>query len=367
MAPTHDIASAHAVNVAGYFSQTYAQARAKLLAAADAAGLHVESHIHPLLGRDGETLALDVVLDGPPDADALLILSSGCHGVEGFCGSGAQLALLDDPTWKQAGMAVLYLHALNPYGFSWWRRVTQENVDLNRNFLDFNQPLPANPGYDELASLLVPAQWPPSPQVDMALGQLLAERGQRALQQAVSSGQYDHPEGLFYGGRNPTWSHITLRQVLRQHGRAARRIGWIDLHSGLGPSGVGECIFAGSGSAALARARRWWGSGVTADDAGSSSASLNGQMWTALEEECPQAEYTGIALEFGTLPLMAVLQALRAEQWLENHPEADAAIHQRIKQQMRNAFYVDETDWKQRVVTQAAEAARCAMRELAPA
>ena len=69
-----------------YFAQTYAEARAKFLAAAAAAGLPVTSHLHPLPGHDGEALAMDVVRDGPADAPSLLLVTSACHGVEGFCG-----------------------------------------------------------------------------------------------------------------------------------------------------------------------------------------------------------------------------------------------------------------------------------------
>ena len=74
------------MNVARHFSQSYAEARGKFLAAAERAGLDVESHVHPMLGRDRETLAMDVVRDGPADAPALLVISSACHGVEGYCG-----------------------------------------------------------------------------------------------------------------------------------------------------------------------------------------------------------------------------------------------------------------------------------------
>src|SRR6187402_1633050 len=140
---------------ARYFAQTYAEARTRFLDAAEAVRLDVESHVHPMLGRDGETLAMDVVRDGPREAAALLVVSSACHGVEGFCGSGVQVALLSDAAWRNAardaGVAVLYIHGLNPYGFSWWRRTTHENVDLNRNFRDFHAEPPANPEYDDLA------------------------------------------------------------------------------------------------------------------------------------------------------------------------------------------------------------------------
>ena len=359
------------MDIADHFSQSYVEARAKFFAAVEVAGLDVESHLHPMLGRDGEALAMHIALQGRRDADALLIVSSGCHGVEGFCGSGVQVALLHDAQWRQAvqasGVAVLHIHALNPYGFSWWRRTTHENVDLNRNFHDFNQPLPANPGYDELAALLVPHSWPPSAEVSAAIGRFIAERGPLALQEAVSSGQYTHPEGLFYGGRNPTWSHATLRHVLQEHAARCRRLGWIDLHSGLGPNGLGERIFAcRDDAAALQRARAWWGDAVTSIyDGSSSSALLSGMMWLAVYDECPRAEYTGIALEYGTLPILAMFEALRADQWLENHPEAGEAQRRAIKQQIRDAFYTDTDAWKQRVVEQAFEAAQQGLRGLA--
>src|SRR6476620_12678079 len=146
---------------AAHFAQSYAEARDKFFAAARSRGLGVETHVHPLPGRDGEMLAMDVARDGPADAKELLVVSSACHGVEGFCGSGVQGALLADSAWqavaRATGVAVLYVHALNPHGFSWWRRTTHENVDLNRNFRDFTVPPPANDRYDEIASALVPS------------------------------------------------------------------------------------------------------------------------------------------------------------------------------------------------------------------
>jgi hypothetical protein len=361
------------MNPSAHFSQSYAEARGKFLAAAQAAGLAVQSHAHPMLGRDGEMLAMDVVRDGPPDAAALFIISSACHGVEGFCGSGVQTTLLHDAAFRaasrDAGVAVLYIHGLNPYGFSWWRRTTHENVDLNRNFQDFSQPLPKNPAYDELAGLLVPPTWPPTAEVDAAIERFVEERGLPALQQAISGGQHDHPEGLFYGGRNPTWSHTTVRHVLREHGTRCQRLGWIDLHTGLGPRGVGERIFAcRDDDAALKRAKAWWGDKITSlYDGSSTSASLTGMMWMAAYDECPQAEYTSIALEYGTLPITEMMDALRADQWLELHPEAPPEQARAIKQHTRDAFYPDTDTWKQQIIDQALDAANGAVRGLAVA
>jgi hypothetical protein len=349
------------------FAQTYAEARGKFLSAADAAGLPVHSHGHPLRGRDGETLAMDIVREGSADATRVLLITSACHGVEGFCGSGVQVHLLRDSGFRALaaarGVAVVQVHALNPHGFSGWRRTTHENVDLNRNFHDFSRPLPENPGYDELATALVPAHWPPRPDDEARLAAYAVRHGAFGLQTAVSSGQYRYPDGIFFGGVAPTWSHETFRQVLREHGRRCERLAWIDLHTGLGPSGVGERIFAGRGDpVALARAKAWWGSGVTSvDDGSSTSAPLEGLMWTAGPAECPQAEITGIALEFGTLPLNDVMAALRADQWLHNHPDTDDSTRQAIQRQIRDAFYVDTDEWKQAIVDQGREAAEQAI------
>ncbi len=353
------------MNPSEAFSVSYARARARFLAAAANANLPVVSHLHPLAGRDGEELAMDVVLDGEPDAQRMLIVSSACHGVEGYCGSGVQVYALHDEAWRQQaraqGVAVLYVHALNPYGFSHVRRTTHENADLNRNFHDFSKPLPVNLGYRNIHALLLPEQWPPDAANVAAIADYVEKNGARAFQSAVSGGQHEFADGLFFGGTAPTWSNQTIRRVLRDYARTATRIAWIDLHTGLGPSGLGERICACKDDpVALARARQWWGgNGATPVtsiyDGSSTSALLTGLMWMAFYEECPQAEYTGIAMEYGTLPFPEVTQALRAEHWLNKHPEAPPALAKQIKQQMMDAFYTDTDVWKERIVSQARE------------
>lgn len=348
------------------FSPSYARARVRFLEAAATAGLAISSHNHPLPGRDGEVLAMDVALDGDPSADRLLIVSSACHGVEGFCGSGVQVFALQDAEWREharaAGVAVLYIHALNPHGFSWVRRVTHENVDLNRNFQDFSQPLPTNEAYAELHDLLLPEHWPPGADNAAAIGAYIKTHGLARFQAAASQGQHAFADGLFYGGVEATWSNRTLRQVLRRHGQQARQLAWIDLHTGLGDSGLGERIFACRDDAvALERARRWWSSGgetplTSIYDGSSTSALLTGLMWNVAYEECPQAEYTGIAMEYGTVPINEVIDALRGDHWLRLHPEAPAALRDAITARLLAAFYVDTEEWKAKVVVQARQA-----------
>jgi hypothetical protein len=177
----------------------------------------------------------------------------------------------------------------------------------------------------------------------------------------VTSGQYQFADGLFFGGKAPTWSNRTLREVLRRHAGRAGRLAWIDLHTGLGPNGLGERIYAGKDDkAAYARANAPGGAAAqpitSIYDGSSTSALLRGLMWDAMYEECPQAEYTGIALEYGTLPVLEVTGALRADHWLHRHPEAPADLADGIRARMREAFYTDTDAWRGQIVSQARQA-----------
>lgn len=357
-----------------FFAGDYRDAREKFLSAARVRGAAFDQFTHPTArGAHDEPLTIDLALIGDAQADALLLLTSGTHGVEGFCGSGAQVALLHDDAFMGAvqarRLAVLFVHALNPYGFSHLRRVNEENVDLNRNFRHSDQAAPVNEAYARLHPHVLPGAWPPPPADDAVLFAFIQQHGIDALQAVISAGQYAFPDGMFFGGNHPVWSNVCVRKVLRDHASLRARLGWIDFHSGLGPLGRGEKIFAGRNTAGdIARARAWWGPDVTSFHDGSSvSAALTGAMYTAAYEECPGVEHTGIALEFGTVPLIEVFGALRADHWLHNHPEAPRELRAGVNAAMRRAFYVETPEWQAAVVAQAKDAVFSALAHLAEA
>ncbi|NML46525.1 DUF2817 domain-containing protein [Ramlibacter sp. G-1-2-2] len=348
------------------FSPSYARAREKFVQAARDRGLALRSHVLPLPGAEGETLAMDVARDGDIDARRLLVVISGVHGVEGFCGSAIQTGVLRAGLRPQrSDTAVLYVHAVNPYGFSHLRRATQENVDLNRNFVDFSAPLPVNAGYGEIHEALLPATWPPRAEDEAVLATYRDKHGARGLQRAMALGQHSHADGLHYGGLGPAWSNSTFRAVLREHTAGVEQIASVDIHTGLGPSGHGERIFASfdPDPAVLERASRWWGALTSVTAGSSASIPLTGPIQTALHEECPFARHLGICLEFGTHPMERVMNALRAEHWLQarggDTPQAAA-----IRLALKEAFYPAAEDWKLAVWRQGQQACEQALRGL---
>ncbi|WKK17306.1 M14 family metallopeptidase [Achromobacter insolitus] len=346
-------------SITRYFSSSYAQARDRFLSAAAPLAAHVQSYAIEPLGSEGEPLATDLALIGDANAERLLIMTSATHGVEGFCGSGCQLALLDDAPMleraRRAGVALLLVHAVNPYGFSWVARTDEGNVDLNRNAQPFgSQALPANPGYGLVHGLLLPQEWPPTDQNRQDLARHIEQHGLPAVTQAVSQGQYTHADGLFYGGDRPAASLVNLRDILQTHASRYARIGWIDVHTGLGPRGHGEKIYAGRrDEAEVARARRWWGADIAVPYQGSSaSVDITGHLAGLIYQACPDSEPTLMALEFGTQPWADVVLALRGRNWLRAHPEAGDALRREILQATLDAFYCGQEDWQGMVLGQ---------------
>jgi hypothetical protein len=354
-----------------YFSADYFAARGRFRDAAARAGARLERYVNPAPGPDGEELTTDVAWLGPKDAGRVLVTISATHGGEGFCGSGLQVG------WFESGLAaelpvdtaLLAIHALNPYGFAWIRRVSEDNVDLNRNFVDFAKPLPENPGYDELAEWICPAEWSDAAlAASAAVFEAYAKRhGTAALQRAVSGGQYRHPHGVFYGGSAPTWSRRTLERIVADFLQTARHVATIDYHTGLGPWGHGEMIVTFTEGAPLERARRWYGAERISIPALGSSASADvaGDSMRGFAEALPTTSFTGMALEYGTLPFQDVLNAIRADAWLHRYGDPRGSRGREMKRAIRDTFYGDRDDWKATVYEQGVAAQRRALAGLA--
>jgi len=338
------------------FSADYAEARAKFLAAAKARDLSVTSHLNPhAKGPKREELFVDVATWGRDDAESALLVISGTHGVEGYAGSACQIGWLTsdrNADWPQ-DLKLVLIHALNPYGFAWNRRVTEDNVDLNRNFVDHARPYPPNNGYDTLKSAIAPDDLSPESlkEASLAFRAYAKEHGAFALQEAVSKGQYSHPDGMYFGGTREQCSAGIFRRIVRRELARCRLVGVVDIHTGLGPYGHGELITeVATDKPAYRRAHAWWGESVRSTEAGDSvSARVFGSVDSSMPGLLPHAEVTMCALEFGTSSTFEVFLALRADNWLHTKGDPSGPDAKPIKDEIRFAFYPDRNDWKELV------------------
>ncbi len=353
------------------FSRDFTAARAHFRAAAETAGAELEVFPHPLTGPGGGVLACDVARLGPADAERVLLTVSATHGVEGFAGSALQSDWFGDPGagGLPEGVALMALHAINPHGFAHGRRANEDNVDLNRNFIDVTAGLPENAGWRRLAPVVCPDLWDEGADAAYrALSRDFIERhGERDYVVAVSGGQYTHPDGIFYGGVEPVWSHDLLRTLTTHWLVSVRYLAVVDFHTGLGPWGHGELICRHPPeSEGLRRARRWYGDGVTSPELGESvSAVVTGNLRMAFALWRPDIELTSVGLVFGTYPAERVFEALRAENWLHHHGRPDSRGGRAIRAEIREMFDPDDDGWRALVLARGREVQRRALAGLA--
>jgi len=357
---------------AEHFAADYRIGRHNFIVACEQAGIDVVTRVHPKAsGRDGKPLFLDTAIIGPRQAKKALLLISATHGVEGYFGSGVQTGLMRESLAKRAprDSKLVLLHALNPYGFSWDRRVNEDNADVNRNFVDFRHP-PENRPYEMLAEDIAPRDISTGAMksANAKLTAFLKAHGAFALQEAISRGQYKFADGLYYGGAKESWSAKMLKDVIAEDLAHVEKLIVVDFHTGLGAYSAGEMITEDlPDSPAYRRARAMWGERVASSEAGESvSAPLSGTIDKALPNWLPNAELTFAALEVGTRSTRDVFNALRKDNWLHcfaegRHKHKDGEA---VRRELRDAFYPAEADWKRTVWAHANEVVSAALKAL---
>ncbi|MDA1099745.1 MAG: DUF2817 domain-containing protein [Proteobacteria bacterium] len=333
---------------AAHFRPDYAACRDYFLDLAASSGGELVRAANPVPGPDGIELSTEFLHLGPRDAERALILVSGTHGAEGFAGSAIQCAWLAAATAASLpeNLAVLLVHGINPFGFAHLRRVNEDNVDLNRNFIDHETEHPHNENYVRIGEAMAATalDGPKRAKADKDLDRISADMGQLNVMRAVG-GQYDAAEGMFYGGRVPVWSNRTLREYLASFLPAVKLAAYVDIHTGLGPSGHGSLLgYHWKGTEGHDLARSWWGKDITA-----ASVKINhGKTGHGAMEALAPAQVVCLTLEFGTLPFAAVLAALRDEHalWWHGAGRESSAI----KAAFRAAFCRDDPAWREAVV-----------------
>ena len=351
-------------NDKNWFSDTYTEARRRWQASCTRHGAHIRSIQHDLCGPNHEPLFMDIARLGDRTAPRVLILSCGTHGIEGFTGSAVMSAWLDqrESAWP-SNVEVVLIHAVNPWGFAHGQRVTENNVDLNRNFLDFSKPIPPNNGYDLLHPALQLETWSEQAwqRVFRDLDEFRQREGEKAFSDAFNGGQYTHADGLFFGGRRPEWSNTTLRTVLTEVMQGRREVHLVDLHTGIGPHGMPFFInFDPAGSRPRRMVESIWAQDRL-NGAGSTHkafATYQGLLIDVLPTIEPAADSSAVVIEFGTRSRPDMQRAHLALMWLrrlsgaeQKSAQADAA-----RRHYRESFFPSETSWRQSVILEGVKA-----------
>ena len=342
-----------------YFSADYFIARSRWRAAASQLGCRLESHPINAPSPSDEPLTIDVAILGNPLAHKTVVISSGLHGVEGFFGAAIQLALLTEyltATNLPTDVAVVMIHLLNPFGCAWYRRWNEDNIDLNRNFLvgdEVYQGAPAD--YPLLDSFLNP-QSPPQrlePFLLKSLG-LISRYGMSTLKNTLPVGQYEFPQGLFFGGKDRSQTQKILTAHLRRWLGLSTRVFHLDFHSGLGKWGTYK-LFSKLNSD-HPRCQLLYDyfdrANILTVDAQAAAYQPLGGLENWCRASFPDLTYDFLLAEFGTYSMLRVLKALRAENRAHWWGNPEDKSYRAAKQELLEVFNPQSKKWRDLVIEQ---------------
>lgn len=344
--------------IAEFFPSSYLDARSKFRTVCERAGIEYQSVVNPVTDIEGQPLTTEVARIGALEAKKLLVLVSGVHGLEGFCGSGCQVGWIAQRGWDQLldDTAALIIHFANPYGGAFLSRNTEEGVDLNRNFIDWDIPLPRNEHYAKLHADLccVDTVGEKAKQAEISIENFQREHGMPAYFQAISGAQYEFEHGLFFGGQQSTWARKSLENILLENIQQAKHLALIDFHTGIGPYGYGTPItLAQSASDDLERAINWYGPSLLAVNAHLKEKELvgdvSGSFIESVTQLLPHVQATGIALEFGTYSFEKSFPVFREDHRLGLAGEKHSLEAKKVKEELREIFYPGSNDWREMV------------------
>ena len=341
------------MNSSVYFSENYHVAKDRFCQAATDLGAVLTSY--PIDGSPN--LTIDVAVLGEAVAQNATIITSGLHGVEGYFGSAAQLAWLSTaaPLSMLQQNRIVLVHAMNPFGFANNRRVNENNIDLNRNFLTDPANYNGSPeAYGNLNQLLnptsAPSRWEPF--TAKALW-TIARMGLPQVKQAVAGGQYDYPKGLFFGGQQQSHSASVFQQNLHSWIGGANNVIHADLHTGLGKRGRYKLLLSDPTPDEW-YARTFGADFVEAPSTGEGTAyDSSGSLGQWCLSVFPDLNYRYVLAEFGTYGVIRVLSALRAENRAHFYCQPNDPRQATAKANLMECFCPASKSWRTAILQKA--------------
>lgn len=359
-----------------YFKKSYEESRQQFLDSTAAlkklstVQIDQESFADP----DDKALTTDVALIRFINSDTkpaeknqnLIVVMSGLHGIEGYVGSALQSKLIDDLSEvKTSHTDYLFIHALNPYGFKNNRRVNRNNIDLNRNFmLQENDFKIQNPAYAEINSFLnpeTPVKLSYFNRVGFLLSsvKLILQYSLETLREAVLKGQYQFPNGLYFGGQQYQYQKAMIDQIVNQSIYKYSNVFTLDLHTGYGQKNKLHILAASMKQPSAEQLNKIFT--FERIDYGDKKKFYHttGDLITYLEaKSTPTTHIIGGTFEFGTLDSQKTLGSIESlrRTVLENqnhHQVADTETSDQVNSLFQDMFYPQDPIFKQQCFEQA--------------
>lgn len=321
-------------------------------------------------GLQTEWIAADAV--GEPRK--VLVITSAIHGMEGFVGAGMRSLFINefldalDP--EETGLYLI--HAINPWGMRNNRRVTRNNVDLNRNFAldvgDFQEGI--NPEYQLYDHILNPDRplrslWLEIPALIARLIAILLRAGVKNFRNAVLQGQRNNPQGLYYAGKAYEPETLIVMDLIKEVFSDYQDVLLIDMHTGYGPKYQMSIVISPGESRSSAQLREAFQYPLVLKADSEEFYVMQGDMVNWLYEYRRsaglQGKFYGVAFEFGTIGETVPHEVISL--WnviFENQVVWKGAlkgkIKTRIQETSREMYFPSEEKWRERALADCRQA-----------
>lgn len=349
-----------------FYVNTYAEATADFKNRAEKAGCQWQNY--PFTTINSEQYNIDYATCFPKNNFQQIIwVVSGIHGIEGFFGSAVQRYWLSELQSGPQNIGFIFIHGLNPFGFKNERRVNENNVDLNRNFLiqtaDFSS---TNNNYGKIDTFLNPKD-PVISGLSSKIGfylesiYLILKYSMSTLRSSILEGQYDHPKGIFFGGQRHQPQKDFIDLLIQKYRSLANSHFMIDLHTGYGTRGTLH-LLSGAESVSEKEQQKSIFAPYTIDFTSDKNFyRTKGDLITYWQSQLQSKPATGITFEYGTMNSLSTLGSVESlyrtvkENQAWQHTEKSSEAYQQYRNLFKEMFYPQDPDWRQSGLKQAKE------------
>lgn len=343
---------------------------------------HLGERVEELQGRgiavEYDTYAIDesddlyidnIYLPATSETTNLILLTTGVHGMEGYIGSVMLDVFFEEiyPTLNTENTGILIVANVNPYGMKYMRRYNENNVDLNRNFIEDweNFDLSSNKEYPKVDSFLQPegkmgnAFWH-----EVAFYLSLAKEaltvGAGTISDALLTGQYEYAEGVYYGGNGDEKSTTYLKGVFAEClDGSYDNIIHIDIHSGYGPRYNMVIFNSVQDPTTEAEAKAMFGYdyiiATDSDDFYETFGDTTDYFYRLARAKGSDKELYSTCFEFGTIgdgffDSILSLKYTVDENRQHWYPTDNAITEEMVKENYYELFYPTETEWREKTI-----------------
>jgi len=198
-------------------------------------------------------------------------------------------------------------------------------------------------------------QWYDRYMVLLKAAAALSVNGFAALKRAIVTGQYHKPSGVYFGGRGPDKeaSLRVLQEFVTRTFPNPSQVVTLDVHTGLGPSGMDSMMVSSEQTRAKAAAvfkTAYTVESPLSEGSNAASGYQDALGVSVLRGMWPHAsEVLDVTQEFGTVAGIFVARATILENAAYQHAPGSPQ-HTATRAMLKDVFMVPTTAWKRSVV-----------------